>query len=399
MFAADEIESPSSKNRPPPCIAFLVDTSVTPLYLDNQKVFGTCTVETLTITDIHSNIYIKGKIEKYTNQYYVDKKFQWGYQFYTSDSRTLLLSSNKNKFFKLNQDSINMFVENFKKLLFKNIQEKYLKSKSSSSNTSTSSFNCLNNLVITLRECLASFNWNYSRDVGFLSPIKKKKKSVILHHFLFLMTPLPDSYFALVKYVENQNVYHDLLQKHNSIEEEEEEEEDPSALKEKMDLLLDKFQNEFIKKALWTAYLQNKIGISWIDTNPRYEEDKIIDLEIWSKMQYIEEKYIKESIETLLSVYGGSIINLYDISQESSLLPFSSYISNYRTKAINMAIGELLINQGKDRREKMILENEEKKMKNILWSGSLTHTKGKILYDKSSTRIIELGKVKQIFVK
>ena len=41
-------------------------------------------------------------------------------------------------------------------------------------------------------------------------------------------------------------------------------------------------------------------------------------------------------------------------------------------------MGELLINQGKERREKMILENEEKKMKKILWSGVLTHTEGNI---------------------
>jgi len=43
-----------------------------------------------------------------------------------------------------------------------------------------------------------------------------------------------------------------------------------------------------------------------------------------------------------------------------------------------MATGELLISHGRDRREKMILENEEKKMKKALWSGYLTHTKGKI---------------------
>ncbi len=79
-----------------------------------------------------------------------------------------------------------------------------------------------------------------------------------------------------------------------------------------------------------------------------------------------------------MSIYGGNVINLYDISNETELLPFSSYISNYRIKSINMAMGELLINQGRERREKMILENEEKKMKKILWSGELTHTKGNI---------------------
>jgi len=169
----------------------------------------------------------------------------------------------------LNQESIDIFIENFKKLILKNIQETYInKNKTSSS----SSFNCLNNLVITLRECLASFNWNYSRDVGFLSPTKKKKKSVVLHHYLFLVTPLPDCYDSLSKFVENKKLYQqqhliDNKEKVEEEEEEEEEEEDPSILKEKMDILLDKFQNDFIKKALWTAYLNNKIGINWIDTN------------------------------------------------------------------------------------------------------------------------------------
>jgi len=40
-------------------------------------------------------------------------------------------------------------------------------------------------------------------------------------------------------------------------------------------------------------------------------------------------------------------------------------------------MGELLINQGKERREKMILENEEKKLKKVLWSGYLTFTQCK----------------------
>jgi len=308
MFAADEIESPSSKNRPPPCIAFLVDTSATPLHLDSQKVFGTHTVDTLTTADIHSNSYIQEKIEEYIGQvklaiikillyfqYYVDKKFQWGYQFYTSDTRTLLLSSNKNKFFKLNQDSIDVFIDNFKKLILKNVQEKYLKNKGKD----TSSFNCLNNLVITLRECLASFNWNYSRDVGFLSPMKKKKKSIVLHHYLFLVTPLPDSYHSLVKFVENQRVYQIYLQQRLE-NGERDEEEDPTVLKENMDVLLDKFQNDFIKKALWTAYLQNKIGISWIDTNLKYKEDQVADLEILSKTVNLYIKLYKIGSHLLL---------------------------------------------------------------------------------------------------
>eukprot|EP00833_Pecoramyces_ruminatium_P010305 jgi/Orpsp1_1/1184337/evm.model.c7180000089136.1 len=142
-----------------------------------------------------------------------------------------------------------------------------------------------------------------------------------------------------------------------------------------MDVLLDKFQNDFIKKALWTAYINNKIGINWIDTNIKNNNDVMnIEMEDISKTKYIEEKYIKESIETFLSIYGGNIINLYEISIDSNILPFSSYISNYRIKSVNTAIGELLINQGKERREKMILENEEKKIKKILWSGYLTFT-------------------------
>jgi len=96
MFSADEIESPSAKNRPPPCIAFLVDTSATQLNLDRNLIFKNQSSETLTTKDINNNIHINEKINEYIYnikiaiikillyfQYYVDKKFQWGYPFYT----------------------------------------------------------------------------------------------------------------------------------------------------------------------------------------------------------------------------------------------------------------------------------------------------------------------------
>ncbi|ORX64817.1 hypothetical protein BCR32DRAFT_250928 [Anaeromyces robustus] len=364
MFSYDEIESPSSKNRPPPCIAFLVDTSATQLYLNKNLIFKNKNQDILNIKDIVNNSYINEILDEFI------------FNFYTSDSKVLLLGSNKNKFYKLNEESINIFIENFRKLLQKNILTRYSKKSDNNKNFTNSSFNCLNNLVISLRECLGNFNWNYSRDVGFLSPTKKKKKSIILHHYLFLVTPLPNSCNNLMKFVENNEVYQSYYNNQQYLPENElsEEEEDPSVLKNKMDTLLDKFQNEFIKKTLWSSYISYKIGINWIDTNLKNKNDDkdTNELEYKSKTRYIEEKYIKESIETLLSVYGGNIINLYEISSESELLPFSSYISNYRTKSINSSLSVLLIDQGKERREKMILENEEKKFKKVLWSGYLT---------------------------
>jgi len=66
-----------------------------------------------------------------------------------------------------------------------------------------------------------------------------------------------------------------------------------------MDILLDKFQNDFIKKALWTAYLNNKIGINWIDTNLK------------NKNNFLDSQLIENTSKTVNIIHEYIYIYIY----------------------------------------------------------------------------------------